>query len=150
MVAPVGEELPAFERILKSHTLVHSAEGELYRRVFGKAAGALGNRPVRVPADQLAARVAAGLGLSPEKLDARLAALGKAWGRPWAADQKQLRWSRGWRCCPALCAGTRARSDRDPRARALDWCGASSRLALALALVRGLAVVLVCDRLAGG
>jgi hypothetical protein len=89
MVAPMAKELPPFEKILKSHALVHSAEGELYRRVFSEAAAALGYRPVRIPPDQLAARLAAGLGLTLAKLDARLAALGKASGRPWAADQKQ-------------------------------------------------------------
>jgi hypothetical protein len=89
MAAPAARTLPPLEAILKAHPLVHAAEGELYRRVFGEAAAALGVRPARVPADALAERAAAALGLTPGKVAARLAAMGKASGRPWAADQKQ-------------------------------------------------------------
>lgn len=89
MVAPPARSLPALERILKSHPLVHAAEGELYRRVFAEAGAALGVRPVRVSSDQLAATAADALGLTPAGLAARLATIGKASGRPWAADQKQ-------------------------------------------------------------
>ena len=77
------------ESILKAHPLVHAAEGELYRRVFSEAAASLGAAPARVPADALARRAAAAAGLTPAKLAARLAAMGKASGKPWAADQKQ-------------------------------------------------------------
>ena len=89
MVAGPSKALPPVESILKSHPLVHAAEGELYRRVFAAAAAALGAAPTRVPADALAKRAAAAAGLTPAKLAARLAAMGKASGKPWAADQKQ-------------------------------------------------------------
>jgi len=89
MVAGPAKKLPPLESILKSHALVHAAEGELYRRVFAEAGAALGARPVRVPADALAPRAATALGLRPATLAARLAAMGKTSGRPWAADQKQ-------------------------------------------------------------
>jgi hypothetical protein len=89
MVAAAAKPLPPLESILKSHPLVHAAEGELYRRVFAKAGAALGAPPTRVPADALAQSAAAALGLTPAKLAARLAAMGKASGKPWAADQKQ-------------------------------------------------------------
>jgi hypothetical protein len=89
LVAAPAKRLPPVESILKSHALVHAAEGELYRRVFAGAAAALGARPERVPPDQLAGSAAAALGLTPAKLAARLAAMGKASGRPWAAEQKQ-------------------------------------------------------------
>jgi hypothetical protein len=88
MVAPVPKPPPALETILKAHPLVHAAEGELYRRVFAEAAAAEGWRPARVPADALAGRAAAALGLTPARLGERLAAMGKASGRPWAVDQK--------------------------------------------------------------
>jgi len=89
LVAGAPKQLPPLESILRSHPLVHAAEGELYRRVFSAAAAALGFRPARVPADALAGRAAAALALTPADLAARLAALGKASGKPWAADQKQ-------------------------------------------------------------
>ena len=89
MVAAPPKVLPPLESILKAHPLVHAAEGELYRRVFSEAAAALGAAPERVPADALARRAGAAAGLTPAKLAARLAAMGKASGKPWAADQKQ-------------------------------------------------------------
>jgi hypothetical protein len=89
MVAGAVKRLPPLETILKSHPLVHAAEGELYRRVFGEAGAALGMPPARVPEEELAERTAAALGLSEAKLAEQLAALGKASGRPWAADHKE-------------------------------------------------------------
>jgi hypothetical protein len=90
MVAPAAKVLPPIEAIVKAHPLVHAAEGELYRRVFGEAAAAaLGAAPERVPADALTRRAASATGLTPAKLAAHLAAIGKASGKPWAADQKQ-------------------------------------------------------------
>jgi hypothetical protein len=89
MVAAAAKPLPPLAAILKSHSLVHAAEGELYRRVFSEAGAALGARPTRVPANAFARRAAAALGLTPAKLAARLAAMGKASGKPWAADLKQ-------------------------------------------------------------
>jgi hypothetical protein len=86
-----GEEktLPPFETILKAHPLLHAAEGELYRRVFAAAGAALRVKVTRVPPAEVASRVAAAHGLRPATVTARLAAMGKATGRPWAAEQKQ-------------------------------------------------------------
>jgi hypothetical protein len=89
MVAADAKPLPPLESILKSHPLVHAAEGDLYRRVFTEAGASVGARPTRVPADALGRRTAAALGLKPATLAARLAAMGKASGKPWAADHKQ-------------------------------------------------------------
>lgn len=89
LVAPPRKRLPPFESILKAHPLLHAAEGELYRRVFAQAAVPTGPEPARVPAEELAARTAKALGLTQALLDSRLSALGKASGKPWAADQKQ-------------------------------------------------------------
>jgi hypothetical protein len=89
MAAGPAKTLPPFETILKAHPLVHAAEGELYRRVFAGAAAALGAEPTRVAADALASRAASAAGLTPAKVTARLAVMGKASGKPWAAEQKQ-------------------------------------------------------------
>jgi hypothetical protein len=89
MAAALPRSLPPMESILKVHPLVHAAEGELYRRVFAEACASLGPAPARVPPDALAKRVAAATGLTPAKVTARLAVMGKASGKPWAADQKQ-------------------------------------------------------------
>ncbi|MGH7899024.1 MAG: hypothetical protein ACREQQ_13800, partial [Candidatus Binatia bacterium] len=50
---------------------------------------ALGVRPSRVPRDALAERAAAAVGITLARLSERLAAMGKASGKPWAADQKE-------------------------------------------------------------
>jgi hypothetical protein len=86
-----GEEktLPPFETIVKAHPLLHAAEGELYRRVFAAAGAALRVKSTRVPPAELASRVATLHGLTAAKVTARLAAMGKASGRPWTVDQKQ-------------------------------------------------------------
>lgn len=89
MAAAAAKTLPAFEVILKAHPLVHAAEGELYRRVFAQAAGGLDVPPARLPPDTLTTRLTSALGFTPAKLTARLSAMGKASGRPWAVDQKE-------------------------------------------------------------
>ena len=89
LAAPSPKELPPLESILKAHPLVHAAEGELYRRVFAEACSALGAQPERVPAEALASRVGKAAGLSAAKVATHLAAMGKASGKPWAAEQKE-------------------------------------------------------------
>jgi hypothetical protein len=89
MVAAAAKPLPPLEAILRSHPLVHAAEGELYRRIFSEAGAALGFRPTRVSPDALSKSAATASGLTPAKLATRLAVMGKASGKPWAADQKQ-------------------------------------------------------------
>jgi hypothetical protein len=89
MVAAAARTLPPIEKVLQAHPLLHAAEGELYRRVFMEAGAAVGPRPRRVPADTLPRKVASATGLPPARVAAHLAAMGKAAGKPWAADQKQ-------------------------------------------------------------
>ena len=89
LAAPPEKQLPPLEAIIKAHPVIHAAEGELYRRVFGEAAAALGLRPLRVPPSTLGVRLAAALRVTPAKLATRLATLGKASGKPWGAHQKQ-------------------------------------------------------------
>ena len=89
MAAPPAKQLPPLEAILKAHPVIHAAEGELYRRIFGEAATALGLRPLRVPPSALGVRLATALRVTPAKLAARLVIMGKASGKPWAAHQKQ-------------------------------------------------------------
>ena len=89
MAAASAKLLPPLESILKSHALVHAAEGELYRGIFAAASAAIGALPTRVPADALGRSIAAKLGVTAARITARLAEMGKASGRPWAADQKQ-------------------------------------------------------------
>jgi hypothetical protein len=72
-----GKALPALEKILASHALIHTAEGEMFRDVLVWAAKEYG-LPV--------------LGVRERSLDAsslhRIGSLGKRIGPPWTQDQK--------------------------------------------------------------
>ena len=59
-VALVAEprDLPALGRILASHALVHSAEGELYREVMAEAAEAEGVPLFHFPSSELTGQAA--------------------------------------------------------------------------------------------
>jgi hypothetical protein len=90
IVAGKPKRLPPLEAILKAHPLVHAAEGALYRRVFTAACAALcATPPFFLPQEELIMGLAIALAVTPEVLQARLAAMGKASGRPWAEEQKQ-------------------------------------------------------------
>ena len=83
-----GRALPGLPEILRSHTLIHSAEGELFRQVLREASTASGLRLEAVDRKDLPGRAAEAMGVRRDALQRRLAALGKALGPPWAQDQK--------------------------------------------------------------
>ena len=85
----LARPLPPLEVILRSHALVHAAEGELYRRVLARASEACGVPAALVPAAGLAGRVAGAAGLPPKRVTALLAELGRASGKPWTRDRKE-------------------------------------------------------------
>jgi hypothetical protein len=84
-----GRALPSLASILRSHPLVHAAEAELYRSVFARACEDCKLPVAFVPAKDLGARAAKTLNRSAAGIEARLAEMGRASGRPWTADQKQ-------------------------------------------------------------
>jgi hypothetical protein len=77
------------ERILGSHSLIHAAEGALYRDALRAAHAALAVPLVEVRRNELQRRAAAALAISTGELDQRLAEIGRAAGKPWAKDHKQ-------------------------------------------------------------
>lgn len=89
VVSGDGRPLPALGAILRSHALVHAAEGELYRSVFARASEACGLPAALVPAKELSPRAARALGIATAQVASTLAALGRSSGRPWARDQKE-------------------------------------------------------------
>ncbi|HMK72139.1 MAG TPA: hypothetical protein VK454_02305 [Myxococcaceae bacterium] len=80
--------LPPLADLLRSHALIHSAEGELYRQVLATAGDAQGLALQLLPARELEERAAQTLGLRPALLARQLAELGKTLGPPWGKDQK--------------------------------------------------------------
>jgi hypothetical protein len=82
---PLDADLAA---ILKSHTLVHTAEGELFRGAIKSASEKLKIPVTEIPARDLPARAARVLKIPEAELPGRLAKVGRSAGRPWSKDQK--------------------------------------------------------------
>ncbi|HZX41807.1 MAG TPA: hypothetical protein VFE93_08225 [Myxococcaceae bacterium] len=78
----------SLEEILRNHTLVHAAEGALFRAVIRGASEDLGLAVLQVPATDLVQRAARALGLSKDKVPGFLQRLGRELGPPWTADHK--------------------------------------------------------------
>jgi hypothetical protein len=75
-----GRTLPPLEAILKSHALIHTAEGEFYRTAVVKAAERLGLRVFGMKEKEMRIRA--------DEVCGRLAEIGKSLGPPWTQDQK--------------------------------------------------------------
>jgi hypothetical protein len=77
------------QRVLASHALMHSAEGDMYREALAGAAVGLDLTPLQVSAKRLPAVVEDALGLAPTEQQALLTTLGRELGPPWQADHKR-------------------------------------------------------------
>jgi hypothetical protein len=75
--------------ILRNHSLIHAAEGELFRAAIHRAGEAIGLGVTRIPSTLLRPRAAAAVGIPEGALDDWLGELGRAAGKPWAKDQKE-------------------------------------------------------------
>jgi hypothetical protein len=84
-----GRALPELEKILASHALIHSADGELFRDSL-RAACVVCDLPVEGIREKeiFAAASLKALGVPLATLKRRIAALGKGLGPPWSQDQK--------------------------------------------------------------
>jgi hypothetical protein len=87
-VALAPRKLPGLADILRTHALIHAAEGELFGRALVEAGEAAGLQTMTVPPREIAARAAAALKVKEAALADRITALGKRAGRPWAQDQR--------------------------------------------------------------
>jgi hypothetical protein len=84
-----GRPLPPLAQILASHALIHTAEGEFFRDAIVEAARHWSLAITGAKERDLLARAAADLRTPTEKLQRRLAELGRSVGPPWQQDQKQ-------------------------------------------------------------
>ena len=83
-----GRELPAFEKILASHALIHTADGELFRDSLRAACAACDLRLECVREKELFSAASSVLKIQTATLKQRIAALGKELGPPWSQDEK--------------------------------------------------------------
>lgn len=87
-VAQGSVPVPPLEQVLKSHTMLHHAEGQLYNEAIAETAANCGLAVVRFNAKGVYSELGQALGCSPDEAMARVAALGAKAGRPWAKDHK--------------------------------------------------------------
>jgi hypothetical protein len=83
-----GRPLPPLEKILASHPLLHTAEGELFREALRAASRECGLPIAEVKERELHTRAIAELRLAAGELERHLAAMGKDIGPPWRQDEK--------------------------------------------------------------
>jgi hypothetical protein len=88
IVLSSGLTLPDLPKILASHPLIHSAEGELFRESARRACQFLGIRTIGYRERDLPARAKQIFGDAAAKIIDQLARGGKALGPPWTGDYK--------------------------------------------------------------
>ncbi|MFZ0981605.1 MAG: hypothetical protein WAN23_19545 [Candidatus Acidiferrales bacterium] len=83
-----GRTLPSLDRILASHSLIHAADGELFREALLHASGRCGLKPLAVKERELLDSASRTLGSKPDELTHCIAGLGRPLGPPWSQDEK--------------------------------------------------------------
>ncbi len=80
--------LPEFAKVLASHALIHTAEGEFFRTAFRDAFRQLKIPVSGIPDRDLDEHANAAFGKRAASVRNTIAALGRALGPPWTQDQK--------------------------------------------------------------
>src|SRR5216684_6014899 len=83
-----GRPLPVLEKILASHALIHTADGELFREALLRASARCGLRDFRIREKELLDRAENVLRLKSAALMRRVTGLGRPFGAPWSQDEK--------------------------------------------------------------
>ena len=83
-----GRPLPALEKILASHALIHTADGELFREAILHGSARCGLRDFRIKDKELLARTGEVFRAKPNELMRRVTELGRSFGAPWSQDEK--------------------------------------------------------------
>ena len=83
-----GRPLPALEKILASHALIHTADGELFREAIAHGCERSGLKMESIKERALLERAGTGLHLKTTELMRRVTDLGKPLGSPWSQDEK--------------------------------------------------------------
>jgi hypothetical protein len=83
-----GRPLPALEKILASHALIHTADGELFREAILHASSRCGLRDFTIKEKELLGRAGQVLRTKPNELMRCVTDLGRSFGAPWSQDEK--------------------------------------------------------------
>jgi hypothetical protein len=88
VVTASGRPLPSLPQILASHAIIHTADGELFRRALLHASARCDLVNATVKERELLAESSRILQLKPDVLTRRIAELGRPLGAPWTQDEK--------------------------------------------------------------
>jgi hypothetical protein len=105
LVLASGRPLPALPQILASHALIHSADGELFRRAILQASADNGLVSTIIKERDVLDEASRVLRIKPNDLTRRIAGLGKPLGPPWSQDEKLASLVAWW----ALASGSSGR-----------------------------------------
>src|SRR5258708_32613630 len=83
-----GRPLPVLEKILVSHALIHTADGELFREALLHASARGGLLEFTIKEKELLDGAGRVLRAKPKELMRRVTELGRAFGAPWSQDEK--------------------------------------------------------------
>jgi hypothetical protein len=83
-----GRPATGLAATLRSHPMIHTAEGDFFRASLKAACESCGLPVLGVREKEIVRQAAAALGISAEHLQLRVAALGKSIGPPWRQDEK--------------------------------------------------------------
>ena len=88
LILASGKPLPSLDKILASHALIHTADGELFRKALAYAGEKCHLAQFTVKESVLVDSASKTFGLKSKDLMAQLTALGKGVGSPWSQDEK--------------------------------------------------------------
>jgi hypothetical protein len=83
-----GRPLPALDKILASHALIHTADGELFREALLHASARCGLRDFTIKEKELLDRAEQVFRTKPKEMMVRVTELGRSLGAPWSQDEK--------------------------------------------------------------
>jgi hypothetical protein len=83
-----GRPLPPLPKILASHSLIHAADGELFREALLHAVARCGLKAQAVKEREVLDSAARAVRIKPSDLARRVNELGGALGPPWTQDEK--------------------------------------------------------------
>jgi hypothetical protein len=83
-----GRSLPGLDKILASHALIHTADGELFREAILHASARCGLRDFRIKDKELLDSAGNAFHLKSADLMGRVTELGRSFGSPWSQDEK--------------------------------------------------------------
>src|SRR5580700_801459 len=88
MLLASGRALPALSKILASHALIHTAEGEFFRKVVREACEHCRIPVVGIRERELDERANATFGRAVTRVRQHISGLGRTVGSPWTQDEK--------------------------------------------------------------